>query len=114
MLKESGFNDIEVVDREGDYLHSWSNSIFRHNGNLLHIESKMEYYRMAEHFLGTHKFLSIRDKIVWLHHQNGLTSKAIEHKLKKHRIKCSNSTVLKVIKDLSKIMLEEMRDSHYE
>jgi hypothetical protein len=118
-LKESGFEDAENSGGHisqkavlADLVHTirrWNKGPdLSHNeayGLAIHqYQDKVEYYRIAGHFLYDHCFDTENERLIWSHHAEGDTTPEILKKLKKHNI--SLQEIRQTIVNLRKIMLE--------
>lgn len=77
-LQKSGFEDVESDE---DNLKQWDSSLFKRYSPHT-AEAKQEYFRLAGHFLNSHKFESKREKLIWSLHAEGLSFNDIGKKLK--------------------------------
>lgn len=102
-LAKEGFKDIESDE---DSLKTYSN-IFAQKHSPEQTLAKIEYYRMAEHFLNEYKFASKLDQIIWEYHSNGISMRNIAKLLKQARVARTNRTdVWKLVKRLRFKMYE--------
>lgn len=99
-LKQSGFVDIE--DRKTGLLNTWSGKIFYGSSiikddnfvdkinkinrtygynSLTYKESEAEYFRLASHCLHEREFKSVRHRLIWQLHSEGLSYQKIAQEL---------------------------------
>lgn len=104
-LKDQGFTDIE---RDENTLHSYS-TVFTRQQNTVHNggwEFKEAYYRMAAHFLNDHEFKTLRERVIWEYHAEGISCRNISKLLKDAKLSSTcYVTIFKVMKRLRQEML---------
>jgi len=108
-LKKEGFDDIE--QRDGN-LKTWHSSMFQNRRKKRYTEdswdSKIEYYRLAEHFLNDNKFKNEQEKKTWELHSEGISYEKISIRLKALGFKrgVSKDSIHKLIKLLAATMVK--------
>lgn len=104
-LKASGFVDIE-------YEHNATRqnaADFRRKGFRDTIESKREFYELANVFLHVHKFESNLNKTIWEYYSNGISIRNIAKLLKTARIKrMKKSHVGQIVKHYKELMKQKL------
>jgi hypothetical protein len=68
--------------------------------------AKQEYYYLANQFLNSYAFESVRERNIWEYHSNGMSIRSIVETLNKlpNRKKVNRDMIWKIIRKLSKIM----------
>lgn len=118
-LKRSGFKDIE--DDQGRLIAYSSDfhkppthdirlyTIISSNGinelTALARSSSEEYFRLAEHFLNSYDFPSIRHRLVWELHTNGISERRISVQLLKRYPTLTRGKVQTMVGAMRKVML---------
>jgi hypothetical protein len=103
-LKADGFEDIE---RSEDMLKVWSTTFTMavpNSSTPIQLAAKEAYYRFATHFLNDYQFETLRDKIVWEYHSNGMSMRNIVETLKKVKIKTNRDNICDTVNRLARIM----------
>lgn len=104
-LLNSGFKDIEDVQRDGtETLKVWD-SYFGRNVDFykeheIFFQAREEYFRLAGQFFYDHKFDNTLDKELWGYHKDGLSIRQIALILKQRNIDIKKSQVFNRIKKL--------------
>lgn len=101
-LADSGFEDAE---QDEEYLHQFSRVDTRYCGP---VEAKIEYYRLATHFLNDYKFSSRFEYTVWMYHSEGLSARNIAKTLNriKKRYKKKNIERMMVWRTIKRLLTE--------
>lgn len=115
-LEKEGFKDIE---QDEDKLLRWDSFTFianYTNYERAHGERKLdatwfaakeEYFQLATDFLHEHKFNSEKDRLIWEMHSNGAYISEIYRELTSRKMKVYLDGINKIVKTLSKLMLEQ-------
>ncbi len=80
-LKKTGFEDLEQNEYSLRLFHSTYFSDSRRNDPQV-VAAKLEYYRLAGHFLYDHKFENALERTIWQMHADGKSIRTIEKVLK--------------------------------
>lgn len=104
-LAKEGFKDAEYDERNLKFY--TSAMCDRGYDNEAWVNGKIDYYRMAEHFLNEHKFSSSAEKYMWELHSNGMGVRGISTKLKARNVKKDKNAVSQILRGLSAIMFEK-------
>lgn len=113
-LKEEGFVDIEKEK------HGFKSYIYANGAGLVegkknqysatYRNSKIEYYRAAEHFLNEYKFKSNLDKVIWEYHSNGISTREISKLLADAKVlKTSYTTIWQTVKRIRTLMKKKYK-----
>ena len=114
-LKRSGFEDIE---NDKSQLRVSSTSLARRSYHNQYFEdrievynARLEYYRMAEHFLYDHTFDNDLDKTIWQMHSEGISFRHIAEYVRHNKLrpKANKDNIQVLVKKLAKIMIEKYR-----
>lgn len=117
-LKADGFEDIE---QENGMLKEWSSKFYTSqfketNGTKAEDKipinyAKAEYYRLAEHFLNSHKFKNRLESLIWNLHSQGMSFREIAKKLKNstNSLRLNKDNINTVIKTLAKTMMSQIK-----
>lgn len=76
-LKDTGFEEIEDVCSDKEYLKNWHNSYFQVRYDPHNFWANQEYYRLAGIFLEEHTFVNGNEKNIWKLHVDGLSIRKI-------------------------------------
>lgn len=102
-IEKEGFKDIETDE---DHLKEWDSHIFsRYSPHIM--ASKEEYFRLAGQFSNSYEFESLRERLIWEYHAEGLSFNEISEKLKKRGYKVhSRSSMHIIVKKLADEMFK--------
>lgn len=103
-LEKSGFKDIE---QDEDNLKLWYSEYYKTRYTTTTFQAKEEYYRLASQFLHSNKFKNKKEEVIWTLYSEGLSIRNIVKVLKSRNFKAYKNEVNKIVRTLSKIMLEE-------
>lgn len=102
-LAASGFDDIEYPN--GMMRRTVPESIDNNSKSVVLIESILDYYTMATHFLNEHKFETELDRVIWAYHAEGLGVRSISTVLKKARVcRLERTAIWTIVNRLEVIM----------
>lgn len=109
-LKKSGFKDAE--DSFGN-LNKWSGQALleRTERDGVSVTARVEYFRLATHFLLEHKFESRLDKRAWELHADGVSIRDIVKRLKRYYPGLYRDKVHILITKLKTIMVDKYKAS---
>lgn len=101
-LEDEDFNDVE---QDEEYLKQFARIDTRYCGP---IEAKIEYYRLATHFLNDYKFLSRFEYTIWMYHTEGISARNIAKILNriKKRYKKKNIERMMIWRVISRLAKE--------
>lgn len=103
-LKKSGFNDIE---QDEDHLKQWHSRYFMSRFHPNTFKSQQEYYQLAGAFLHEYAFATPLERMVWECHSEGMAIKQIYNHLVEQDCKMHLSGIRRVVKNLTKIMVDQ-------
>lgn len=112
---KSGFEDIEKD--EWTLKRPFKSTMLKTKHGLIRSgrwEQTLEYYLQVEHFLNAHEFASERERIIWEYHSQGLGVRAIAKVLSAVKIKTNPQSVWLVVKHLSALMKERLKNESYD
>ncbi len=102
-LKKSGFEDIE---QDEDTLKLWYSEYYKTRYTATTFAAKEEYYILASQFLHSHKFIDKKEEAIWALYSEGYSIRKIVKALKSRHFKVYKNEVNKIVRTLSKVMLE--------
>lgn len=116
-IKSEGFEDIEQADGR---LKSWSSRFYtsqfkesngtRHQDKIVINEAKAEYYRLAEHFLYSHKFKTNTEKAIWTLNADGYSVREIAKTLRPYVTELLNKdNVNSIVRRLTEAMMAQVK-----
>lgn len=106
-LKQSGFDDIEKNDPNGDYYLSPLPSILKDKnyvGGRPRWKIQEEYYSMARHFATNYIFPTELEATIWTYHSEGIGCRNISKLLKEVNINVCKSKINMLIQHYATIM----------
>lgn len=105
-LKDSGFNDLESTDF---YLKEWHSLKFRNKTNDLLTRVKIDYYRLAGHFLHDHSFKNELQYKMWSLHSQGMgfNNIAITLGVKTGKVRYSIQKLVNLMRQIYPAEIEE-------
>lgn len=106
-LKESGFKDIEQLDKSNEYrLKEWDSCYFHLRNDPDIFDIKREYYYQANQFLHSYSFKSETDRHAWQLHSEGVGFREIAKSLRSKGTRTNKDIVATVIRRLKRAMKE--------
>lgn len=109
-LKDPEFKDIEQNEHSLRLFHATYFSDSRRNDPNV-VAAKMEYYRLAGHFLYDHKFDSTLEKTIWQMHSDGKSIRTIEKVLKAKGQAVYRDLINRILMRLDDEMVTKCRQS---
>jgi hypothetical protein len=109
-LKKTGFVDIEQNEdtiklSSTQFFYGTKNGV-RYNEKMASYEGKLEYYRLAEHFLNDHEFKNEIEKKIWELHSEGKSYREISKTLRTEELILNKDNVQITITTIKEQMLK--------
>jgi hypothetical protein len=105
-LKKAKFDDIEENE---DTLKEWASNTFRNKFDATKYQARLNYYRLAGHFLHEYEFDSDKERAIWELHAEGLSRPKVLKQLKSRNFKTYSRQVQEIIEKLEKEMITKWR-----
>lgn len=97
-LEESGFQEQEANDTQ--LKSQYSAHYFTSTNSVGGAEAKEMYYRLAGQFLYSHTFSSVKERLIWQLHSEGMSIRNVVHRLRELGLSSGNSNRGRIPKEL--------------